>query len=187
MSKFEPNWIISFWSTSQILTIHQILEGICTKNFEATIICQLLWGLWLLAKERNRRYPAKTIMNADYIDDIVLLVNIPTQPKSQLHSLELAAGGIGLHVNADKTEYMCFNQKGNISTLNGRSLKLVDRFTYLGSNVSSIKTDINAWLAKAWTAIDRLAVIWKSDFTDKIKRSFFQAAVVSILLYWCTT
>ena len=31
-----------------------------------------------------------------------------------------------------------------------------------------------------------LAVIWKSDLTDKMKRSFFHAAVVSILLYGCT-
>ena len=29
--------------------------------------------------------------------------------------------------------------------------------------------------------------IWKSDLTDKMKRSFFQAAVTSILLYGCTT
>ena len=43
------------------------------------------------------------------------------------------------------------------------------------------------WLTKAWTAIDRLSIIWKSDLTDKMKRSFFQAAVVSILLYGCTT
>ena len=42
-------------------------------------------------------------------------------------------------------------------------------------------------LTKAWTAINRLSIIWKSDLTDKIKRSFFQAAVVSILLYGCTT
>ena len=28
---------------------------------------------------------------------------------------------------------------------------------------------------------------WKSDLTDKMKRSFFQAAVASILLYGCTT
>ena len=33
----------------------------------------------------------------------------------------------------------------------------------------------------------QLSVIWKSDLTDKIKRSFFQAAVVSIQLYECTT
>ena len=42
-------------------------------------------------------------------------------------------------------------------------------------------------LTKAWTAIDRLSIIWKSDLTDKMKRSFFQAAVTSILLYGCTT
>ena len=29
--------------------------------------------------------------------------------------------------------------------------------------------------------------IWKSDLTDKMKRSFFQTAVASILLYGCTT
>ena len=30
-------------------------------------------------------------------------------------------------------------------------------------------------------------VIWKSDLIDKMKRGFFQVAVVSILLYGCTT
>ena len=90
-------------------------------------------------------------------------------------------------VNAHKTEYMCFNQTGDISTLNGSTLKLVDKFIYLGSSVSSTETDIDTRLAKAWTAIDGLSVIWKSDLTDKMKRSFFQAAVVSILLYECTT
>ena len=81
----------------------------------------------------------------------------------------------------------CFNQTGDISSLNGSSLKLVDKFTYLGNSVSSTETDIDTQLAKAWTAIDRLSGIWKSDLTDKIKRSFFQAAVMSILLYGCTT
>ena len=83
-------------------------------------------------------------------------------------------------------EYMCFNQTGDISTLNGSSLKLVDKFPYLGSCVSSTETDIDMRLTKAWTAINRLLVIWKSDLTDKMKRSFFQAAIVSILLYGCT-
>ena len=91
------------------------------------------------------------------------------------------------HVNAHKTEYMCYNQTGDISTLDGTPLKLVDKFTYLGSSVSSTKKDINTRLTKAWTAINRLSIIWKSDLTDKMKRSFFRAAVVSILLYGCTT
>ena len=70
---------------------------------------------------------------------------------------------------------MCFNQTGNISILNGIPLKLVAKFTYQGSSISSTEIDINTWLAKAWTAIDKLSVIWKSDLTDKMKRSFFQA------------
>ena len=37
-----------------------------------------------------------------------------------------------------------------------------------------------------YTSIDRLSIIWKSDLTDKMKRSLFQAAVVSILLYGFT-
>ena len=82
---------------------------------------------------------------------------------------------------------MCFNQTGDISTLNGGSLKLVDKFTNLGSSVSSTETDIDTQLTKAWTPINRLSVIWKSDLTDKRKRCFFKAAIVSILLYGCTT
>ena len=95
--------------------------------------------------------------------------------------------GISLAVNAHKTEYMCFNQTSNISTQGGSSLKLVDKFTYLGSSVSSTEKDIDTRLTKAWKAIDKLSIIWKSDLTDKMKRSFSQAAVVSILLYGCIT
>ena len=98
------------------------------------------------------------------------------QADSLLLSLERAVGSIGLHANANKTEYMCFNERDDISTLNDRFLKLVDKFTYLGSNVSSTENDINTWLAKAWTAFDRLSVIWKSDLPDKIKCTFFPSS-----------
>ena len=104
-----------------------------------------------------------------------------------LHSLERAAACIGFQVNVQKTEYMCYNQTGDISTLDGTPLKLVNKFTYLGSSVTSTEKDIDSRLTKAWTAINRLSIIWKSDLTDEIKRSFFQAAVASILLYGCTT
>ena len=125
-----------------------------------------------LAKERSRRYPAQTITDADYAGNIALLANTPAQAETLLRALEQAAAGIGFHVNADKTKYMCFYQRGDISILNGSSLKLVDKFTYLGGSVSSTEKDVNTRLAKAWTVIDRLSVIWKSDLTDKIKRSF---------------
>ena len=50
-----------------------------------------------------------------------------------------AAAGIGLHVNEHKTEYMLYNQTGDISTLDGTSLKLVDKFTCLGSSLINRK------------------------------------------------
>ena len=93
-------------------------------------------GFKLTKKKRSRKYPAKTITDTDYADDIAFLAKGPAQAETLLYSLERAAGGIGLHVNPHKTEYMCFNQTGNISTLNGSTLKLVDKFTYLGSSVS---------------------------------------------------
>ena len=68
-------------------------------------------------------YPAKTITGVDFANDIALLANAPAQAETLLHSLERAAAGIGLHVNAHKTEYLCFNQTGGISTLNGSALK----------------------------------------------------------------
>ena len=140
-----------------------------------------------MTKKRSSSHPAKTITDADYADDIAILANTPNQAETILHSLEQSAAGIGLHVNAHKTEYMCYNQTGDISTLDGTSLKLVDKFSYLESCVSSTEKDINTRLTKAWTAIDWLSIIWKSNLTDKMKHSFFQAAVVSILLYGYTT
>ena len=71
---------------------------------------------------------------------------------------------------------MYFKQRGDISTVNGIPLKLVDKFTYIGSSVSSTETDIDTRQAKAWTANDRLSVIWKSDLTDKMKRRFLPSS-----------
>ena len=81
-------------------------------------------------------------------------------------------------------QYTCLQRAQNVG---GSSLQLVDKFTNLGSSVSSTEKDIDTRLAKALTANDSLAIIWKSDLTYKMKRSFFQAAVASILLYGCIT
>ena len=55
-------------------------------------------------------------------------------------------------------------------------------YTYLCFSVSTTETDIDTRLAKAWTAINRLSVIRKSDLTNKMKCSFFPAAIMLILL-----
>ena len=160
---------------------------VSSANLPRLHTCKNKTPFWDKSKPFTSQYPAQTIVDMDYADDIAVLANTPAQPETLLHCLGWADAGIGLYLNAHKMEYMCFNQRGDIATLNGRSRKLVDNFTYLGSSVSSTERDINMQLAKVWTAVDRLLVIWKSDLTDEIKHSFFQAAVVSIMLYGCTT
>ena len=159
------------------------------------IICldNILWALidlikengLILEKARSRRSLAQTITDMDYTDDKALQANTPTLAEFLLHSLEWAAGSIGLLVNADKMEHICFNQSDDITTINGGSPKLMDMFIYLRSSISSTENDINMQLVKAWTAIDRLSVTWKSDLSYKINRNFFQVAVMSILLHGC--
>ena len=160
---------------------------ICLDYVLQTSIDKIRENGFELTKKRSRMYPAKIITDADYANDIAILANTPNQTETLLHSLERAAAGIGLYVNAHKTEYMCYNQTGYISTLDGTPLKLVDKFTSLGSSISSTEKDIDTRLMKAWTAINRLSIIWRSDLTDKMKRSFFQVVVALILLYGCTT
>ena len=140
-------------------TLAPYLFIICVDYVLRTSIDKIKENGFKLTKERSRRYSTKTSTDADYADDTALLANAPAKAETLLHSLERAAADIGLHVNAHKTEFMCFNQTGDISTLNGSTLKLVDKLAYLGSSVLSTETDMNTRLAKAWTAIDRLSVI----------------------------
>ena len=124
-------------------TLAPYFSIICQDYVLRTSIDKIRENGFELTKERNRRYPAKTISDADYADDIALLANTPNQVETLLHSLERAAEGISRHVNAQKTEYICYNTTSDISILDGTSLKLVDKFTYLGSCVSSTEKDID--------------------------------------------
>ena len=103
-----------------------------------------------LTKERSRRYPAQTItpmILRFWQIDLLKPKHCYIVWNEQLLTLASMS-------NQDKTECMCFNQRDDISTLNGSSLKLADKFTYQGCSVSSTETDINTRLAKTWTAND---------------------------------
>ena len=69
----------------------------------------------------------KTITDVDYADNLALFANTQDQAESLLYGLEQAAKGIGLYVNSNKTEFMCFNQYSGIS-LNSKLLKFGTNF-----------------------------------------------------------
>ena len=75
-----------------------------------------------------------------------------------------------------------FNRVVAITTLNGCPLKLVGNFT---TSTVATESDVNMPLAKAWTAIDWLSIIWISYLSNKIKQNFFEASAVLVLRgYW---
>ena len=149
------------------------LPRLCTWNINR--FNERIW-LYTKKKARSRRYPHR-----NYYGYRLHRWHSPSTKYAYSSRIPFTWSG------ADKMEYMCFNQKGDISTLNSGSLKLVDKFTYFGSSIYSTENEINLSLAKTWTAIAWWSIMWKSNLTDKIKRNFFQAAVVSILLYGYTT
>ena len=103
---------------------------------------------------------------------MTLLANTPTQAEYLLHGLEQAAGGIDRHLNANKTDSMCFNREVAIFTLNGGLLRLVDKFTYLSSYISSTKVI----LVCASHRRGLLSIIKKSDLSKKNKTKFFPSS-----------
>ena len=101
----------------QVDTLAPYLFITCLDYVLRTTIDKIRENGFELTKKRSRRYPAKAITDTDHADDIAILANTPNQAETQLHSLERAAASIGLHANTHKTEYICFNQPGDITTL----------------------------------------------------------------------
>ena len=58
-------------------TLPPYLFIICQDNRLRTSIDKIKENGFKLTKERSRRYPAKTITDADYADDIALQANAP--------------------------------------------------------------------------------------------------------------
>ena len=81
-------------------TLAPYLFIICLDYVLRTSIDKIGENGFEMTKRRSKRYPAKAITDADYADDLALLA------ETLLHSLERAAAGFGLHVNANKTEYV---------------------------------------------------------------------------------
>ena len=74
------------------------------------------------------------ITDADYADDLTVLADVLKDATFLLHSIERTAKEIGLYLNANKTEFICFNQDASqgMESLNGEKIKQMEDFKYLG-------------------------------------------------------
>jgi exonuclease III len=143
-----------------------------------------------VAPRRSSRFPAVKVTDLDFADDLALISDTIEKAQRLLHDLETAASDIGLHVNDLKTEFMLVNiddPEPAITTLDGKALKQVQDFKYLGSYIADSRKDFNTRKGMAWTACIKLQKIWNSKIPAALKRKFFKACVEPVLLYGSET
>ena len=101
--------------------------------------------------------------------------------------LYIAAKEIELCINNKKTECMLLNHTGIVKSLNGNTIKQVENFSYLGSEISSTAKDVSSRIGKVWIALNILYTIWKSTANLRQKKNFFRATVETVLIYESVT
>ena len=148
------------------------MEKIFVYNLPRLTLIDLMKENGFTQKSNKQTIFSRNHKRRRYADDLALLANTPAQAESLLHIPKQTAGGIGLHMNTNKTEFICFKQEGAISPLSCWPLKLVDNFSYPHSNISSTESNVNIRQAKALAVINRLSIMWKSNLSDEIKRGF---------------
>ena len=138
-----------------------------------------------LIERRSKRYPAIQITDVDYADDLAIITDKTSEAIILLHKIEKTTKEICLSINTGKTKFISINQGINevIKSLNGKNIKEVSDFKYIGSYIQSTEKYINIRLAKSWAALNEMKSIWKSGLPYKMKRNFFRATVESVLIY----
>jgi len=140
-----------------------------------------------ITPRRSRRHPAVTETDLDFADDIALMSDEVKQARELLLRVEAECSKVGLMLNAKKTEVITYNTPEHtpLKTLEGRELKEVPDFKYLGSWVDSTERDIKIRRAKAWRAMNDMKKVWGSNMSREVKIAFFLATIESVLLYGC--
>jgi hypothetical protein len=150
----------------------------------------------------NRRLQSKSareefIRELCYADDCGLVSHTPEELQDFMTRVSEACGKYGLTISFKKTEVMKqatgdSNDDEVKIELDGKDLKVVDKFTYLGSTATDDDTldqEISSRLQRAGAAYGNLCKrVWKPrGITVKTKIAVYRACILSILLYGCQT
>ena len=138
-----------------------------------------------------------TVRELLFADDCALAAHTEEALQRLCDCFASAARRFGLIISIKKTEVLYQPAHGNayvppVITIEGKQLKAVELFKYLGSTVSkeaSADAEITARIGKATTAFGRLNKrLWKNrNIRVDTKVSVYKAAVVTSLLFGCET
>jgi hypothetical protein len=132
------------------------------------------------------------IADLDFADDIGLLESTKHELQDSINQIVAAAKTTGLIVNIEKTKIMSIKSNDETAILiDGIALETVEKFTYLGSTVSSdnsVAAEIKTRIGKAYGALQKHNTVWKRrSLSLKVKIQMYQAIVLSTLLYGSET
>ncbi|KAL9966528.1 hypothetical protein ACROYT_G024615 [Oculina patagonica] len=104
-------------------------------------VLEIDWIIKQVTSNRRRgiRWTLTSILeDLDYADDIVLLSHRNQDMQAKTNNLATTAGSLGLKISTKKTSHLRMNSKTSEAImLNGKAVKEVEHFTYLGSMVST--------------------------------------------------
>jgi hypothetical protein len=136
--------------------------------------------------------PFEHLEDLDFADDIVLFSQNATKMQSKLNDLQAESEKSNMKINVSKTVSMSNDLSRNAKfTIGGHEVEKVDKFTYLGSVITTTGgagDDVRTRIRKAEAAFAQLRNIWSSNIIHwKTKVRIFSSNVKSVLLYACET
>ena len=144
-----------------------------------------------------RKGTLSTIRDLLFADDCALAAGTEEDLQRLCDCFSRASRRFGLTISIKKTEVLYQPARGNdyippAISIEGKQLKAVENFKYLGSTVSndaSIDAEITTRIAKATGVFGRLSKrLWTNrNIRLKTKVAVYKAAVVTSLLYGCET
>ena len=134
-------------------------------------------------------FNGENIVDLEYADDIVLLFEDETEGQAFLDRLSEVVLCFGMRFAPNKCKVLLqdVQQLRAPLVLQGECLDTVERFTYLGSCISSdgsVTDEVNARISKARAAFANLRHLWnQKGLPLRLKGRVYNATVRAVLLY----
>ncbi|XP_043398181.1 uncharacterized protein LOC122464919 [Chelonia mydas] len=133
-----------------------------------------------------------SLIDLDYADDVVLLVQSPDRFHEALQHMEEESAKIGLHVSWSKTKLKNLGPGRHATpiSLNNETIESVSSFCYLGSVLTSSSNSHVEFLHRIGitaSAMGRLQWIWNQHLhlSMMTKFSMYLSCILPILLFEC--
>ncbi len=143
---------------------------------------------FLISRKIGKRHPEQRVSVLGYADDLALVSCSSTGAQTMLNNLVAAAHRVGLRVNPRKTEVLHVPGPNINISLEGKTLAVCNKFSYLGGQVPCCRDDFRHRKSLAWLAFNRLRVVFNSKIlSDCLRAKLFAATIETVLLYNAVT